>query len=111
MDQRQTDLVVIGGGAAGLMCAVQAASRGLDVTLLDPNEKLGRKLRILDYSEHALGEGSNAQAAAYIHLMDAESGFITYGVGVSSSTTRASIRAIFSALNRMERMKDNGTEE
>ena len=46
MDQRKTDLVVIGGGAAGLMCAVQAASRGLNVTLLEPNEKLGRKVRI-----------------------------------------------------------------
>lgn len=41
-----TDLVVIGGGAAGLMCAITAAERGLRVTLLDPNKKLGRKVRI-----------------------------------------------------------------
>ena len=41
-----TDLVVIGGGPAGMMCAYQAAKRGLSVTLLEPNEKLGRKLRI-----------------------------------------------------------------
>ncbi len=40
------DLVVIGGGAAGLMCAVTAAERGLSVVLLDANQKLGRKLRI-----------------------------------------------------------------
>ena len=40
------DLVVIGGGAAGLMCAVTAARRGLAVYLLEPNQKLGRKLRI-----------------------------------------------------------------
>ncbi len=40
------DLVVIGGGPAGMMCAYQAASRGLTVALLEPNEKLGRKLRI-----------------------------------------------------------------
>ena len=40
------DLVVIGGGAAGLMCAATAGERGLRVLLLDPNEKLGRKLRI-----------------------------------------------------------------
>ncbi|MBQ6574654.1 MAG: 2-isopropylmalate synthase, partial [Lachnospiraceae bacterium] len=77
----------------------------IDAVKAGLQKALGRKLRILDYSEHALGEGSNAQAAAYIHLMDATSGLITYGVGVSSSTTRASIRAIFSALNRMERMK------
>ena len=40
------DLVVIGGGAAGLMLAATAAARGLAVTVLDPNQKLGRKLRI-----------------------------------------------------------------
>ena len=42
----KTDLVVIGGGAAGLMCAATAAERGLSVVLLDANQKLGRKLRI-----------------------------------------------------------------
>jgi len=41
-----TDLVVIGGGPAGMMCAYQAALRGVKVILLEPNEKLGRKLRI-----------------------------------------------------------------
>ena len=46
MQFQQTDLVVIGGGPAGMMCAYQAASRGLSVVLLEPNEKLGRKLRI-----------------------------------------------------------------
>lgn len=40
------DLVVIGGGAAGLMLTATAAARGLRVTVLDPNQKLGRKLRI-----------------------------------------------------------------
>ena len=41
-----TDLVVIGGGPAGMLCAIQAAQRGLGVTLLDRNLQLGRKLRI-----------------------------------------------------------------
>ncbi|MBP5158893.1 MAG: 2-isopropylmalate synthase, partial [Lachnospiraceae bacterium] len=68
----------------------------IDAVKIGIARELGRTLRILDYSEHALREGSNAQAAAYIHLMDPDSGKITYGVGVSSSTTRASIRAIFS---------------
>ncbi|MBQ9265419.1 MAG: NAD(P)/FAD-dependent oxidoreductase [Clostridia bacterium] len=40
------DLVVIGGGPAGMMCAATAAERGLDVVLLEPNRQLGRKLRI-----------------------------------------------------------------
>ncbi len=41
-----TELVVIGGGPAGMMCAAMAAERGLSVTLLDRNIQLGRKLRI-----------------------------------------------------------------
>lgn len=42
----QTELVVVGGGPAGMMCAYQAAKRGVKTVLLDPNDKLGRKLRI-----------------------------------------------------------------
>jgi 2-isopropylmalate synthase len=35
-------------------------------------------------------------------MLDAESGSVTYGVGVSSNITRASVRAVFSALNRLK---------
>ena len=59
------------------------------------------KIKILDYEEHALQSGANAQAAAYIHMLDSDTGRVTYGVGVSSNITRASVRAIFSALNRL----------
>lgn len=40
------DAVIIGGGAAGSLCAITAARRGLSVVVLEPNEKIGRKLRI-----------------------------------------------------------------
>lgn len=39
-------IVVVGGGAAGMMAAVAAAERGASVTLLEPNERLGKKLNI-----------------------------------------------------------------
>ena len=42
----RTELVVIGGGAAGMMCAYNAAQRGMSVVLVDPNRQLGRKVRI-----------------------------------------------------------------
>ncbi len=58
-------------------------------------------IKVLDYEEHALQSGSNSQAAAYIHLLDGNTGNVTYGVGVSSNITRASVRAIFSAINRL----------
>lgn len=73
---------------------IDAVQRGLQ-------ETLGVKVKVLDYEEHALQSGSNSQAAAYIHLLDADDGRVTYGVGVSSNITRASVRAIFSAVNRL----------
>ena len=73
---------------------IDAVKRGLQ-------EELDISIKILDYEEHALQSGSNSQAAAYIHLLDAESGGVTYGVGVSSNITRASVRATFSAVNRL----------
>lgn len=39
-------VAVIGAGPSGMMAAYQAASRGIDVTVYDPNDKAGRKLRI-----------------------------------------------------------------
>lgn len=73
---------------------IDAVKRGLQ-------EELNISIKILDYEEHALQSGSNSQAAAYIHLLDVETGGVTYGVGVSSNITRASVRAIFSAVNRL----------
>ncbi len=73
---------------------IDAVKRGLA-------EELGVDIKILDYEEHALQSGSNSQAAAYIHLLDSNTGSVTYGVGVSSNITRASVRAIFSAINRL----------
>lgn len=63
----------------------------------------GVNFKVNDYSEHALSEGSKAKAAAYISVTDIDTGKTTYGVGVSTNITRASIRAMFSALNRLAR--------
>ena len=73
----------------------------LDAVQIGLQENLGISIKILDYEEHALQSGSNSQAAAYIHLLNSEDGRVTYGVGVSSNITRASVRAIFSAINRL----------
>lgn len=44
--EAEYDLVVIGAGPAGMMCAYTAAERGLSVAVFDPNRQAGRKLRI-----------------------------------------------------------------
>src|SRR5215471_16553844 len=40
------DVIVIGGGAAGLMCAIEAGRRGRSVAVLERNETVGKKIRI-----------------------------------------------------------------
>ncbi|MBQ7433242.1 MAG: NAD(P)/FAD-dependent oxidoreductase, partial [Lachnospiraceae bacterium] len=40
------EVIVIGGGAAGMMAALQSAKSGCQVTLLEKNEKLGKKIYI-----------------------------------------------------------------
>lgn len=73
---------------------IDAVQRGLQ-------ETLDIRIKVLDYEEHALQSGSDSQAAAYIHLLNSNDGSVTYGVGVSSNITRASVRALFCAVNRL----------
>jgi 2-isopropylmalate synthase len=61
------------------------------------NERL--VFQIKNYSEHSLGEGSDARAIAYIQIERSDLKTF-YGVGVSPNISRASIEALFSAVNR-----------
>lgn len=89
---------------------VEALGNGpIDAVQRALQEELHMPIKVMDYTEHALQQGSNAQAAAYIHLMDEKAGLVTHGVGISSNITRASIRALFSAVNRF--LADEGTKE
>ena len=73
----------------------------IDAVKIGLDKALGIQMKVLDYSEHALNSGSNAQAASYIHVLDIPTGRTTYGVGISSNITRSSLRGIFSAVNRL----------
>ena len=56
---------------------------------------------ILDYAEHSMGEGSEAKAAAYVNMKRIDNGEETFGVGVDSNITTASMKAVFSGINRL----------
>jgi predicted Rossmann fold flavoprotein len=43
---KNVDVLIIGGGAAGLMCAMEAAKRGRSVTVIEHNAQIGRKILI-----------------------------------------------------------------
>jgi 2-isopropylmalate synthase len=58
-------------------------------------------MRVLDYAEHALSAGGDAQAAAYVECAVGDR--VLWGVGVDPSIVTASIKAIVSAVNRAER--------
>jgi 2-isopropylmalate synthase len=55
-------------------------------------------VRVLDYYEHALASGGDAQAAAYLECE--VFGKSLWGVGIDPSTTTASLKALISAINR-----------
>ena len=62
-------------------------------------QPLGVRVRVLDYAEHALSSGGDAQAAAYV---ECEVGDITvWGVGLDANIVTASIKAVTSAVNRV----------
>jgi 2-isopropylmalate synthase len=58
-------------------------------------------LDVKDYSEHALGQGSQATAVAYVETGD-DSGHNRWGVGIDPNTITASLRAVLSAFQRHE---------
>ncbi|MFD7313114.1 2-isopropylmalate synthase [Streptomyces sp. NPDC059883] len=62
---------------------------------------VGVDARLLDYQEHTLSEGASAQAASYIEC--AIDGKVLWGIGIDANTTRASLKAVISAVNRATR--------
>ena len=62
---------------------------------------------ITDYSEHAIGRGSDAEAAAYVETRRPD-GTLCWGVGMDDSILNASLRAVVSAMNRTPEIDQDG---
>ena len=78
----------VSGRGNGLISSVVAA--------LD--ESFGVKIEVRDYSEHAMGGGADARAAAYVECATAD-GRTIWGVGIDEDVATASVRAVLSAAN------------
>ncbi len=63
----------------------------------------GSRVRVLDYQEHAIGEGTDAEAAAYVQLE--VDGVRMSGAAIDRDTVAASLRAVLSALNRCQAVR------
>jgi 2-isopropylmalate synthase len=79
----------ISGRGNGLISGVVAALEG----------STGPTLDVVDYYEHAIGHGANAQAAAYVECRTPD-GRTVFGVGIDADVATASVRAVLSAANR-----------
>lgn len=62
---------------------------------------VGVDARLLDYQEHTMSEGASAQAASYIEVAIGDK--VLWGIGIDANTTRASLKAVVSAVNRATR--------
>jgi len=63
---------------------------------------LGVEIDVVDYAEHALGQGADATAVAYVETIASDGG-LWWGVGTDPNIITASLRAVLSALARQPR--------
>jgi 2-isopropylmalate synthase len=82
-----TERWIKGQGNGPIAAFVDALGRGLGITV-----------EIVDYHEHALGEGASARAAAYVEAKIG--GKTRWGAGIDANIVTASLRAVVSAVNR-----------
>ena len=87
---------------AGKKVRVKGSGSGpIDAFINGFNASTGRSVRVLDYREHAVGEGANAQAVAYLELRVDDQQTL-FGVGMDANIVTASLRAIVSGIERAE---------
>ena len=80
---------------------IQASGNGPVAAFTEALDQLGVQVSVLDYAEHALSEGGDAAAAAYVECEVRDQ--VIWGVGIDPSITTASFKAIVSAVNRAVR--------
>lgn len=88
--------IVLRDGAGELQAT--GTGNGPISAFLNVLEKQGVGVRLLDYVEHTLSEGGDAQAAAYVELE--VNGQTLWGVGIDGDISTASLKAVISAVNR-----------
>jgi 2-isopropylmalate synthase len=91
---KEWELSGVGNGPIAAFCsALSEVDMGLG----------GVNVRVLDYAEHALTSGRDAEAAAYLEIEVADR--VLWGAGISESIVGASLRAVISAVNRFARAR------
>ncbi|ORB84591.1 2-isopropylmalate synthase [Mycobacterium kansasii] len=107
-DDGGTTTIVATVKVDGVETEISGTGNGPLAAFVDALGHVGFDVAVLDYSEHAMSAGGDAQAAAYVEASvagrtdgaaDAERETV-WGVGIAPSITTASLRAVVSAVNR-----------
>jgi 2-isopropylmalate synthase len=97
-DKNGVDTLTVDAVVDGTATVLAGSGNGPISALIDALEAIGIDVRLLDYQEHTMSEGASAQAASYIECSIGEK--VLWGIGIDANTTRASLKAIVSAVNR-----------
>lgn len=92
-------------GAEPMVRELSGMGNGPIAAFLNAIGSLGVTVSVMDYAEHAMTAGTDAMAASYVECQIGEESQseIIWGVGIDSSITTSSLKAIISAVNRAQR--------
>ena len=100
-DTDGTDTLTVEAVVDGVDTVLTGSGNGPISAFFAALQAIGVDARLLDYQEHTMSEGASAQAASYIEC--AIDGKVLWGIGIAANTTRASLKAVISAVNRAAR--------
>ncbi|MEU0071612.1 2-isopropylmalate synthase [Streptomyces sp. NPDC006332] len=100
-DKDGVDTLTVEAEVDGVETTLVGTGNGPISAFFHALQGIGIDARLLDYQEHTMSEGASAQAASYIEC--AIDGKVIWGIGIDANTTRASLKAVVSAVNRAAR--------
>lgn len=100
-DTDGVDTLNVSADVDGEATVLTGTGNGPISAFFDALQAVGIDARLLDYQEHTMSEGASAQAASYIECAIGDK--VLWGIGIDANTTRASLKAVVSAVNRSAR--------
>ncbi|MFJ6566326.1 2-isopropylmalate synthase [Streptomyces sp. NPDC091292] len=100
-DKDGVDTLTVEATVDGTDTVLTGSGNGPISAFFDALHSVGIDVRLLDYTEHTMSEGASAQAASYIECAIEDK--VLWGIGIDANTTRASLKAVVSAVNRAGR--------
>ncbi|REK90280.1 2-isopropylmalate synthase [Streptomyces inhibens] len=100
-DRDGIDALTVEAVVDGQDTVLTGSGNGPISAFFDALQGIGIDVRLLDYQEHTMSEGASAQAASYIECAIGDK--VLWGIGIDANTTRASLKAVVSAVNRAGR--------